>query len=574
MANQLTLNSTSLEELKAKAAALPEFVDTTNATATASDILSGKTAYVNGSKVTGNIATKTASNLSASGATVTVPAGYYASQATKAVTTASQATPSVSIDANGKITASATQTAGYVSAGTKTGTLQMTTKAATTITPTKSSQTAVDQNVYTTGAVTVAPIPDQYADVSGVTPLPSEVLAGEIYVDSQGVEREGTFRTDAVFIIDEDGIGQVVPADYTNIDTGYMRVPGSNLGNAMSYHVLEGQTFTGCNGYYINALGTMPNNGDTSKTIDGLEVKSVTIPDGYTSGGTIALDDTIDNVTDEYTSLLNQLETAIDECDEMNFRIVGGTTQPEEPVENTIWVNTSTTIAKWNFGGASVSSPVEGMVFIPTYQETASAFSLFKDNEAWFYPGVVSQYESGSWVNKSAQIYQNGAWKALVVKSTLYSNGDQCTTLTGGWETAGNYNAASAWSSTSEWSSYSTIASNYLSVSARSGSSNNYGGIIGTTNQVQISGYKTLRVKGNISGYNSTTTFYIGVNTSKTISQSPTAYISLTTTGSFDRSLSLPSNVTSAYVFILAAVNGGDSSTWTNTMSVTEITLE
>lgn len=130
--------------------------DTSDATATAADILSGKTAYGASGKINGTITKRTASNLTASGATVSVPAGYYASQASKSVATATQATPSISVSTSGLITASATQSAGYVSAGTKSATKQLTTQAATTITPGTTSKTAVSSGRYTTGTVTVA----------------------------------------------------------------------------------------------------------------------------------------------------------------------------------------------------------------------------------------------------------------------------------------------------------------------------------------------------------------------------------------------------------------------------------
>lgn len=163
IAEQMDLISQITTALEGKAGGGGVTLPSLSNPASASDILSGKEAIDGtGNKMTGTIVIKTSSNLTASEATVTVPAGYYASQATKSVNTATQATPSVSIDANGKITASATQTAGYVSAGTKTGTKQLTTQAAKTVTPSLSSQTAVSTGVYTTGTVTVNPIPSDY----------------------------------------------------------------------------------------------------------------------------------------------------------------------------------------------------------------------------------------------------------------------------------------------------------------------------------------------------------------------------------------------------------------------------
>ena len=129
----------------------------------ASDLLSGKELIDGeGNVIRGNIATKTASDLTASGATIIVPAGYYPTQEVKSIETATQATPSIGIDNNGLITASATQTAGYVTAGTKSSTHQLAFQPAKTITPSISSQIAVSSGYYTGGDITVDAIPSDY----------------------------------------------------------------------------------------------------------------------------------------------------------------------------------------------------------------------------------------------------------------------------------------------------------------------------------------------------------------------------------------------------------------------------
>lgn len=61
-------------------------MDTTQKTVTAGSMLSGTTALKNdGTDITGSIATRTSSNMSVSGGTITAQAGYYASDTSKSV---------------------------------------------------------------------------------------------------------------------------------------------------------------------------------------------------------------------------------------------------------------------------------------------------------------------------------------------------------------------------------------------------------------------------------------------------------------------------------------------------------
>lgn len=150
------------------------FYDTSDATLDSGDkMLSGNTAYADGVKYTGTIATKSGSDISASGATVTVPAGYYSSQQTKSIDSGSATAPasisgtSATVNAgtntltlSKSVSVTPVVTAGYVASGTAGNssvslTASVTTKGAATITPTTSAQT-IASGTYLTGAQTIS----------------------------------------------------------------------------------------------------------------------------------------------------------------------------------------------------------------------------------------------------------------------------------------------------------------------------------------------------------------------------------------------------------------------------------
>ena len=87
---------------------------------------------------------------------ITPDSGYDALRkvTVNALTTVTQATPSISVSSSGLITASATQSSGYVSSGTKSNTKQLSTKDSTTYTPGTNNQT-ISAGTYLTGTQTI-----------------------------------------------------------------------------------------------------------------------------------------------------------------------------------------------------------------------------------------------------------------------------------------------------------------------------------------------------------------------------------------------------------------------------------
>ena len=102
-------------------------IDISDTTATASDVLNSKYIYTaSGQKVQGSIASKSSSDLTVNGATVTAPAGFYSSSASKTVASGTEGTPTATkgtvSNHSISITPDVTFTEGYITGGTKTGT--------------------------------------------------------------------------------------------------------------------------------------------------------------------------------------------------------------------------------------------------------------------------------------------------------------------------------------------------------------------------------------------------------------------------------------------------------------------
>ena len=200
-AGTVTFSGSSTSQLSTQGASTISPTESEQTAVTSGKYTTGdiKVGAIPSSYVGSGITRRDGDDLSASGATVSVPRGYYAESASKSVASGSASTPATTITANPSIsvsssglitsTTSATKSVtpevseGYVSSGTAgtitvsgSNTSQLSTQAGTTVTPTESEQTAVTSGKYTTGAVKVGAISSTYVG-TGVTRRDSDDLS-------------------------------------------------------------------------------------------------------------------------------------------------------------------------------------------------------------------------------------------------------------------------------------------------------------------------------------------------------------------------------------------------------------
>ena len=201
-----------------------------------------------------------------------------------------------------------------------------------TVTPTKNQQNITpDSGYYGLSDVTVSAIPENYQDISGVTATAADVLANKVIITSDGETVAGTMPNNGA-------VSKTLDATTSNqsytIPTGYHNGKGTvNISleeksatptksaqtitpttgkvlskvsvaaipdayqdvtsvDAVAADVLDGKKIVTSDGTVVT--GSMANNGAINSTIDGLTLTSVTIPSGYTTGGTVSLTDDIE----------------------------------------------------------------------------------------------------------------------------------------------------------------------------------------------------------------------------------------------------------------------------------------
>lgn len=187
---------------------------------------------------------------------------------------------------------------------------------------------------------------------------------------------------------------------------------------------------------------------------------------------------------------------------DINFKVVGGTTQPASPKENTIWVNTSTKISEWTFSATQPVNPTDGMVWFSTGKSSSVEFNALKKNRLNVYPISVKQYISSKWTDKTAKTYQGGKWVDWL--TYLYDGGSS------GWKVA---------SKGSGWANGTLSYDKALVLTLSSDTTC----IAVTTNaSVDLTDFKTMRVVVSSASTNLSKAYnWIGISNSNDFSWNP-----------------------------------------------------
>ena len=214
---------------------------------------------------------------------------------------------------------------------------------------------------------------------------------------------------------------------------------------------------------------------------------------------------------------------------ELNYDVVGGTTAPSNPKENTIWVNTSTAITSHVFSATQPTGSA-GMVWIETGTTSPVEFNALKKNGIQVYPISAKQYVSGAWVKKTAESYQNGEWVCWI--HYLYNEGKE---IAGGIK---GYAYGSSGTGATRVTPSVTKGADTITIAVNKNNTSNSGcSTLFAEDPVDLTNFNTMKINvTSRSGGNET--IYVGITKNKKDQFELVAYTVITETGTFSLNLS------------------------------------
>lgn len=99
----------------------------------------------------------------------------------------------------------------------------------------------------------------------------------------------------------------------------------------------------------------------------------------------------------------------------LNLKVVGGTTQPTNPRENTIWINTTTAITGYVLSPTQPETGTEGLVWLKT-ADTGVEINVGKKNAVLLHLASCNIYAGNKWDYIEAHVYRGNIWVQFAFK--------------------------------------------------------------------------------------------------------------------------------------------------------------
>lgn len=108
----------------------------------------------------------------------------------------------------------------------------------------------------------------------------------------------------------------------------------------------------------------------------------------------------------------------------LNLKVVGGTTQPTNPRENTIWINTTTAITGYALSPTQPENGTEGLVWLKT-ADTGVEINVGKKNPIVLYLSTAKLYTGGKWASVNGFVYVNSVWNQFAQEGLMIFNREE-----------------------------------------------------------------------------------------------------------------------------------------------------